>query len=58
MGFSESTIKKGKLVTKIFFTIILNEEILKSWEKWYLLTIKKLIYIKQLQEMKNELDGF
>ena len=30
MGFSESVIKKGKFVTKIFFTIILNEDVLKS----------------------------
>ena len=30
MGFSESAIKKGKFVTKIFFTIMLNEEVLKS----------------------------
>ena len=34
MGFSESAIKRGKLVTKTFFTIMLNEEVLKSWEKW------------------------
>ena len=33
MGFSESVIKKGKFVTKIFFTIMLNEEVLKSCEK-------------------------
>ena len=30
MGFSESVIIKGKFVTTIFFTIKLNEEVLKS----------------------------
>ena len=30
MGFSESVIKKGKFVTKIFFPIMLNEKVLKS----------------------------
>ena len=30
MGFSESIIKKEKFVTKIFFTIMLNEEALKN----------------------------
>ena len=30
MGFSESAIKRGKLVTKTFFTIMLNEEVLTS----------------------------
>ena len=33
MGFSESVIKREKLVTKIFFTIMLNEKVLKSCEK-------------------------
>ena len=33
MGFSESLIKKEKLATKIFFTIMLNEKVLKSCEK-------------------------
>ena len=33
MGFSESIIEKGKFVTKILFTIMLNEEVLKSCEK-------------------------
>ena len=33
MGFSESLIKKEKRVTKIFFTIMLNEKVLKSCEK-------------------------
>ena len=32
MGFSESVIKKGKFVANIFFAIMLNEEVLKSWE--------------------------
>ena len=30
MGFNESIIKKGKFVTEIFFTIMLNEEVVKS----------------------------
>ena len=30
MNLSESVIKKGKFMTKIVFTIILNEEVLKS----------------------------
>ena len=30
MGFSESVTKKEKFVTRIFFTIMLNEEVLKS----------------------------
>ena len=29
MGFSGSIIKKGKFVTKIFFAIMFNEEVLK-----------------------------
>ena len=33
MVFSESAIKKGKFVTKIFFTITLYEEVLKSCAK-------------------------
>ena len=40
MGFSKSVIKKGKFVTKIVFTITLNEEVLKGCEKWYLLMTK------------------
>ena len=30
MGFSESVIKKGKFVRKIFLRIMLNEGVLKS----------------------------
>ena len=33
IGFNESVVKKGKFVTKIFFIIMLNEEVLKSCEK-------------------------
>ena len=33
MGFSESVIKKGKFETKIFLTLMLNKEVLKSWKK-------------------------
>ena len=33
MSFSESAIKREKLVTKIFFTITLNEKVLKSCGK-------------------------
>ena len=30
MGFNESIVKKAKFVTEIFFTIMLNEEVVKS----------------------------
>ena len=30
MDFSEAVIKKEKFVTKIFFTIMLNEKVIKS----------------------------
>ena len=47
MGFSESVIKREKLVTKIFFTIMLNEKVLKSCEK--------LIYADDIKTNEKQL---
>ena len=47
MGFSESVIKREKLVTKIFFTITLNEKVLKSCEK--------LIYADDIKTNEKQL---
>ena len=53
IGFNESVIKKGKFVTKICFIIMLNEEVLKSCEKWLSAHDVKT-NVKQLWEIKNQ----